>query len=320
VSSECANINVAPWCAHYVMKYNARATAISCSSLRSWLYRHKLLIPHARALRAIVAAALAAFESATDQPIAEAVPSALLNRWRAVLTAARGDGQTTQSWLWAAPAKHSTRQMTELFERIEAIYALDVQMHLRDVSDWTLTRFARRLAGRSPSVSARIKAPSRTVELACFLRYCLLSATDQLPLMVQRRISDIARTVASAVTESVSWAALYKQLLAAQAKHKLPTSAARIREQLLDTDAPSERTLLAALVRLPWTAKGEAHPVRVTVRELSAYYAKRERCSPQGVVLPELGAAWRSSIMDEDRQCALIAFEMATVFALRRAL
>jgi TnpA family transposase len=317
---------------------------------RTWLYRHKLLIPHARALRAIVAAALVAFESATNQSIAEAVPSDLLNRWRAVLTAARSDGQTTQSWLWAAPAKHSTRQMTELFERIEALYALDVQMHLRDVSDWTLTRFARRLAGRSPSVSARIKARSRTVEVACFLRYCLLSATDRLLLMVQRRISDIARSAASAVTESVSWAALYKQLLAelsalahapmhlpapdndtelraqlcallaAQAKHKPATRAARIREQLLDTAAPSVRTLLAAMVRLPWSAEGDAHPVRVAVRELSAYYANRERFLPQGAVLPELGAAWRSSIMGEDRQRALIAFEMATVFALRRAL
>jgi Domain of unknown function (DUF4158) len=133
----------------------------------TWLYRHKLLIPHARALRA--------FESATNQSIAEAVPSDLLNRWRAVLTAARSGGQTTQSWLWATPAnKHSTRQMTELFERIEALYALDVQMPLRDVSDWTLTRFARPLAGSSPSVNARIKAPSRIVEVACFFALLLV--------------------------------------------------------------------------------------------------------------------------------------------------
>jgi hypothetical protein len=32
---------------------------------------------------------------------------------------------------------------------------------------------------RPPSISARIKEPARTVEMACFLRYCLLTATDQ---------------------------------------------------------------------------------------------------------------------------------------------
>jgi hypothetical protein len=46
--------------------------------------------------------------------------------------------------------------------------------------------------------------------------------------MVQRRISDIARSATSAVTESVSWAGLYKHLLAelsalAHAPMHLPT-------------------------------------------------------------------------------------------------
>ena len=317
---------------------------------RTWLYQQKLLIPHTRALRAIVAAALIAFESATHKAIATNVPNSLLERWRAALSTVRSDGQSMQSWLWAAPAKHSTRQITEALERIEALYALDVQRHLRDFSDWTLARFARRLAGRSPSVSARIKEPSRTVEAACFLRYCLLSTTDQLLLMVQRRISDIGRTAANAVTESVGWAALYKNLLAdlaalanapisltaevndtelraqlvalvaAQAKHKPATRAARIREQLIDTAGPSVRALLAALVRLPWRVDGDAHPVFQALRELTTHYAGNERSLPQASALPELGAAWRTATNDENRQRAFIAFEMATVFALRRAL
>ena len=317
---------------------------------RTWLYQQKLLIPHARALRAVVAAALVAFESATHKAISAAVPNSLLERWHAALSTVRSDSQSMQSWLWAAPAKHSTRQITEVFERIEALYALDVQLHLQEVSDWTLARFARRLAGRSPSVSARIKEPSRTVEAACFLRYCLLSTTDHLLLMVQRRISDIGRTAANAVTESVSWAALYKNLLAdlaaltnapipmtaattdaelraqlirlvaAQAKHKPATRAARIREQLLDTAGSSVRALLAALVGLPWRVDVDTHPVMIAVRELSTYYAGHERSLPQAGTVPELGAAWRTTINGENRQRAFIAFEMATVFALRRAL
>jgi hypothetical protein len=38
------------------------------------------------------------------------------------------------------------------------------------------------------------------VEVACFLRYCLLSATDQLILMVQRRVVDLCMAAAGMVT------------------------------------------------------------------------------------------------------------------------
>ena len=43
------------------------------------------------------------------------------------------------------------------------------------------TRVVERSASlaRPPSVGARIKEPRRTLEVACFLRYCLLTATDQ---------------------------------------------------------------------------------------------------------------------------------------------
>ena len=56
-----------------------------------------------------------------------------------------------------------------------------------------MRRHARRLASRPPSAGAKIKEPARTVEVVCFLRYCLLAATDQLILMVQRRVADLWR-------------------------------------------------------------------------------------------------------------------------------
>ncbi|REW35735.1 Tn3 family transposase, partial [Mycobacterium tuberculosis] len=94
---------------------------------------------------------------------------------------------TQQSWLWAAPAKHSTRQISEVLERIDLLYTLDVHKHLADIPDLILRRYARRLVSRPPSAGAKIKEPARTVEVACFLRYCLFTTTDQLILMVQRR-------------------------------------------------------------------------------------------------------------------------------------
>ena len=151
---------------------------------RSTLYRWKLLIPRDRDLRAMVSAALTELEQTTSAMIVDEVGAPRLEKWRSSLVQSRHDGQTWQSWLWAAPAKHSTRQITEAFEQIEQLYALEVHTTLLDLSDWMVTRYARRLAARRPSVGARIKEPVRTVETACFLRYCLLSTTDQLLLMV----------------------------------------------------------------------------------------------------------------------------------------
>src|SRR3546814_14315289 len=104
---------------------------------------------------------------------------------------------TQQSWLWSAPARHSTKQIGEVFERIELLYALNVHKHLDDLSGLIVRRYARRLASRPPSVGARIKEPARTVEVGCFLRHCLFTRPDQAILMVQRSVAALWRSVAA---------------------------------------------------------------------------------------------------------------------------
>jgi hypothetical protein len=49
-------------------------------------------------------------------------------------------GVTLQSWLWAPPAKHSTRQIEELLERIATLHELGIQRHFADVPDDLLRR------------------------------------------------------------------------------------------------------------------------------------------------------------------------------------
>jgi hypothetical protein len=88
-----------------------------------------------------------------------------------------------QSWLWSPPAKHSTRQIDEMIERIETLYDLRVHKYLKDFPDDLLRRHARRLAVRLPSAGAMIREPFHTIETACFLRYSLLTATDRLLMM-----------------------------------------------------------------------------------------------------------------------------------------
>jgi hypothetical protein len=68
-------------------------------------------------------------------------------------------GATAQSWLWAAPAKHSSRQIEEVLERIEWLTALGVDRHFTDLPDAIVRRYARRLAARAPAAAARIADP-----------------------------------------------------------------------------------------------------------------------------------------------------------------
>jgi len=89
-------------------------------------------------------------------------------------TETRPDGQTTQNWLWATPAKHSTRQLNEVRERIGLLVKLGVDRVLVDLNAALVRRLARRLAARAPSVSARIKDPA---PLPCTLAHADASAS-----------------------------------------------------------------------------------------------------------------------------------------------
>ena len=309
---------------------------------RQWLYKNKLVIVHERAIRTLIAAALAQLEVETGTAIAASVDPATLDRWRASVSELRPDGQTQQSWLWAAPAKHSTRQISEVLERIDLLYTLDVHKHLADIPDLILRRYARRLVSSPPSAGAKIKEPARTVEVACFLRYCLFTTTDQLILMVQRRIADLWRQAAADVPATVNWAAMYKTLLgelvalSAQGavpdaelrarlealitetqKRKPPSRASLVREGLIDGIRPV-RSLLVAIAKLPWQAPGE-HPAIEYLAKLQALYLKGSRKLPVEVVAPSLGMIWQVSISSPDRERAFQALEVATLFALRRA-
>ena len=309
---------------------------------RQWLYKNKLVIVHERAIRSLIASALTQLEAETGAAIAASVDAATLDRWRTTVAELRPDGQTQQSWLWAAPAKHSTRQISEVLERIDLLYALDVHKHLADIPDLILRRYARRLVSRPPSAGAKIKEPARTVEVACFLRYCLFTTTDQLILMVQRRIADLWRQAAAEVPATVNWAAMYKTLLGEvealsanvavpdaelraglealvteTQKRKPPSRASLVREGLIDGIRPV-RSLLVAIAKLPWQATGE-HPAIESLAKLQGFYLKSSRKLPDDVVAPTLGRVWQASISSPDRERAFQALEVATLFALRRA-
>lgn len=309
---------------------------------RRWLYEHRLLIVHDRALRTMITAAATQLETELAHSIQATVGASLLARWRGAITQTHRSGLTLQTWLWAAPARYSSRQIGEVIERIRFLYALDVHRHLTEVPEALLRRYARRLAGRKPAVAARIQEPARTVEVACFLRHCLLVSTDQLILMVRRRVAELGRQAAAEVPHRIDWAHRYRELLgqlselaanpilaagdlrqhlvvlvATHEARRPPSRAQFIRARLVEAVRPV-RSLLRALVELPWQATGQ-HPVIDALGWLRELYGRRIHRLPDEVSV-QLGSVWRTLIASNDREQAFRALEVATLLGLRRAL
>jgi hypothetical protein len=174
---------------------------------------------------------------------------------------------------------------------------------------------------RAPAAGARIKERGRTIEVACFLRYCLLATTDNLILMVRRRVADLwisgrtART--SADRGSTSWATLYTQLLAdlgrlvadqeltdAQARQRLaelvilneqrrPRSKSQIaRERLIEAIRPV-RSLLRKLVRQPWQASDEPRVIEAITVCATSTNARPSCCPTVYVPISDRSGAMR---------------------------
>ena len=145
---------------------------------RRWLYDHRLVVLRERELRALILQALRQYEGQFAAQIVSSVEPQQLSAWKAAIVQPHASGSTMQSWLWAAPAKHSTPQIKGVLDRIEVLKCLGVSAQLTSVPDAVLSRYAQRLVSRAPAVAARIAEPARTIEVACFLRYTLLRTTD----------------------------------------------------------------------------------------------------------------------------------------------
>jgi hypothetical protein len=106
-------------------------------------------------------------------------------------------------------------------------------------------------------------------------------------------------------------------LISASRQRKPPSRASLVRERLIEAIRPI-RSLLVAIAKLPWQATGN-HPAIIALTTLRDLYARRARKLPDDVATPSLGAIWRNTISGYDRDRAFRALEVATLFALRRA-
>jgi hypothetical protein len=310
---------------------------------RRWLYDHRLVVLRERELRALILQALRQYEAQFAAQIVSSVGPQQLSAWKAAIVQPHASGSTMQSWLWAAPAKHSTPQIKGVLDRIEVLKCLGVSAQLTSVPDAALSRYAQRLVSRAPAVAARIAEPARTIEVACFLRYTLLRTTDRLLLMVRRQVADLWSAAAEGIEANLfELAQRYQQLLGEvdtlagstdlsgeQVRERLralmqahrdqaPRSRAQlVRERLMEA-AGSARALLRALVQLPWRADS-TQPLLEAMHVLQDRYERDERTLPVGCEMA-LGRVWHTSLAAEDRGRSFVAAEVGTLLNLRRAL
>ena len=214
-----------------------------------------VFLPNTSALpQMCISAAIRQFEAKFGRTIRADAGPALEELWQHTLVQPRESSLTTQSWLWAPPTKHSTRQIGELLERIEVLYQLGVQHHLQDHPDDLLRRYARRLVSRLPSAGRLTGEPGRTIEVACFMRYSLQTNTDRLLLMVRRRVADLwRRTTKDANRILIHWADMYRELLASVGALASDTTIA-------DGEIRPRRTFVAASAVLMTRRSKQAWP------------------------------------------------------------
>ena len=311
---------------------------------KRWFYDHRILQIAPRELKSLIAAALKDHEAQLLKAIEHAYGQQKLQEWDSALNSKTADGTPLQSWLWAAPLKQSTVQITQFFDKEDHLRTMGVADHWpTTVNDAAVRYYARRCAHRAPSASKRITSTRRSLEVACFLRYALCTSSDQLLLMLRRWIRKMANDAARETTptyadahaklrefalsvgklakdEDLSHADLKSKLVevttAVLADPKISRSALA-RTYLVDHPNQS-RALLGRLLTLPLAAQAD-HPVIQALEVLRKTYAARATSLATTPTI-KLGNRWQKIIAGADRQKALAAFEWATLFALRMAL
>jgi hypothetical protein len=234
--------------------------------------------------------------------------------------------------------------MAEIFTKIDRLYAIGVHSHWpANCNDALVRHYARRCANRPPSVSNRIETQSRRLEAACFMRYALCAASDQLLGMlrhwIQKAVNDASRAIDAARPDLKArirdFAAAVKAVAldGTLSRDELSNKVCALADQALDVRPPSRRSLVRAhlmtkcgqaramltkIVRLPFEAQ-TAHSVTDALQVLRGLYARKAYTLPDRITI-RLGRAWREAIDGYDRHKALSAFEWATLFALRVAL
>jgi len=310
-----------------------------------WLYERKILIPADRTLRDLGRSIWTGIERDLLVRIKATVTEAQLVRADAVLSTQHGtSGMTVLEWLKTPPARHSPTTITETFEKIHFLKDLGTHTWTLDAIPLEKQRaYAQRIQARRPAKTRELKASTRTIELAFFLRVTLLELTDSLLYQTGRRVCDLVRHAYDKTkTKQASSAVGYRQQLIAikalvhdtgrpaeerladigklleDLSEKAPAShAASVRETLAD-DHHRIRNLLLPLRELAFAGR-EAEPSLRQLELIGQLHDSGATELPRDCDVP-VSASWRDIVEGDDRKRALRALEASALTGLRKGL
>ena len=157
-----------------------------------WLYIHRIIIPSTRQLKELTAGILVEAERAQYLEVIEVIPEAVCTRWLNALY----EPQPAYSiqlidWLKKPPEKRSEQHLEELFDRIDALKALEVHRYDLPFPLERQREYALRMRRRFPQRFRALSPVRRTLELTCFLRVTLMDLVDTVLSQVEKRVSEL---------------------------------------------------------------------------------------------------------------------------------
>jgi TnpA family transposase len=295
-------------------------------------------------LRDICIRAASDTESQIYQCMCRAVSSEKRLAWETALFERRKDGSTHLEWLQSAPKRRSQKSLRNLFQKIAYLTTLGVaDIEIRDVPMERLQIYARQLHHKRPSRFRKLAESTRTLQLVSFLRVTLSDAADAVLQLARKLTSDVVSQATEEVRRAegatlVDYRKILREIFdlvedstisAESLRTKLrgmsgkmatqihPTRAAAVRARLTEK-IPAVRSLLHAMAELPIKGSPDERAI-AGLSELNTLYARHETELP--VKDRDLASGWVAFVDGvADRERAMRALEMSTLFELRRGL
>ena len=314
-------------------------------SARVWLFEHRYVMPPSRRLRQLAVAARRHHDAIVLAMAEATVAAEVRAEWTPrLLQMVNPDASVSRlDWLRAGPASKKPQGLADHIAKVSFLKTLGADRLKLDLSLAGLRHHARPMLYRKPAALPLMRAPRRTLELACFLRLQLLRLTDSGLDLLDHRIADLWRGARNRVEDRQDhqlrrYRRLVQDLHALLAEGALaaevwrdrlttlmvpfpldtaPSKAAAIRRELSGDAAQLAAVLAAArAIDLDLSANPRLAEALATLDGIAA---------GPGVGLPEgtgqpFGPTWAGLIDQPDRKAALQSYRAATVMLLKRSL
>jgi hypothetical protein len=252
-------------------------------------------------------------------------------------------GVSRLDWLREGPVSKKPQPLADYIAKVSFLKALGADQLTLDLSLAGLRHYARPMLYRKPAAVPHMRAPRRTLELACFLRLQLQRLTDGGLDLLDHRIADLWRGARKRVEDGQDhqlrrYRRLVSDLHALLGDDAVPPEALRDRLKSLIAPFPPETPSSKAAAIRHELAGNTAHldAVLTASRAIGLDLSSNHRLAEAFATLDSLsrtpgvglseglghpfGPTWAALINQPDRAAALQSYRAAAVMLLKCSL